>query len=31
MKEEGLDVIVCEKLGLKVKNSPELKPWNEFL
>lgn len=31
MKKEGLDAIVCEKLGLKVKNAPALKPWNEFL
>ncbi len=31
MKEEGLDAIVCEKLGLKVKNAPALKQWNEFL
>lgn len=31
MKEEGLDSIVCEKLGLQIKNSPALKQWNEFL
>ncbi len=31
MQKEKLDVIVLEKLGLEVKETPELKTWNSFL
>lgn len=31
MKNEELDVVVCDKLGLPLKNDPDLTSWNEFL
>jgi CTP synthase len=31
MKNEELDIVVCEKLGLPLKNEPDLTNWNEFL
>jgi CTP synthase len=31
MKDEQLDQVVCQKLGLPINKEPELKAWNEFL
>lgn len=31
MKDEQLDQVVCQKLGLPVNKEPELKAWNAFL
>ncbi len=31
MRAERLDQIVCEKLGLPLKNEPKLKEWTQFL
>lgn len=31
MKNEELDIVVCEKLGLALKQEPDLASWNEFL
>jgi CTP synthase len=31
MKNEELDIVVCDKLNIPLKNEPDLTSWNEFL